>query len=132
MTITQVTNEMQISKMIDVIHESHVPQKYLVILIDTLNTTMVTKRTINFNVMIYHIGEGGPNCYIILPKAIHNHFFGRWKLGFDLIVSYSWKNVCPRTYWSMPLASSRAFHEKTKDFVHRWTSLYHQQSYWRK
>ena len=83
MTITQVTNEMQIPEMIDVIYELHVPQIYLVILIDTLNTTMVTKRTINFNVMIYHRGEGGPNCYIILPKAIHNQFFladGSWAL----------------------------------------------------
>ena len=70
MTITQMSNEMQISEMIDVMNELHVPQKYLVILINTLNTTMVTKRTINFDVMIYH-REGIPTCYTILPKTIH-------------------------------------------------------------
>ena len=69
MIITQMTNEMQISEMIDVMNELHVPKKYLVILIDTLNTTMVTKRTINFDVMIYH-REGDPTC-TILPKTKH-------------------------------------------------------------
>ena len=57
MIITQMRNEMQISEMIDVMSELHVAQKYLVILIDTFNTAMVTKRTINFNVMIYHRGD---------------------------------------------------------------------------
>ena len=112
MTITQMTNEMQISEMINVMNELHVTQKYLVILIDTLNTTMLTKRTINFNVMIYHRGKGGPSCSTILPKTMDNQivfFIGRWKLGFDLVMSYTRKNVCPRTYWSMPSASSRAF-----------------------
>ena len=112
MTITQMRNEMQISEMIDVMNELHVARKYLVILIDTFNTAMVTKRTMNFNVMIYHRGEGGPILSTILPKAMDNQivfFIGRWKLGFDLAMSCSWKNVCPRTYWSMPSASSRAF-----------------------
>ena len=74
MTITQMRNEMQISEMIDVMSELHVPQKYLVILIDTLtlDTTIVTKKTINFNVMIYHRGQGGPINCTILPKTIHN------------------------------------------------------------
>ena len=131
MTITQVTNEMQISEMIDVMNELHVAQKYLVILIDTFNTAMVIKRTINFNVMIYHKGEGGPILSTSLLKAMHNQlFFGRWKLGFDLIMSYPWKNICPRTYWSMPPASSRAFWEDTQHFICWRFSLYHQESYW--
>ena len=71
MTITQMRNEMQISEMIDVMNELHVAQKYLVILIDTFNTAIVTKRTINFNVMIYHKGEGGPILSTIFPKAIN-------------------------------------------------------------
>ena len=132
MTITQMRNEMQISEMIEIMNEQHVAQKYLVILIDTFNTAMVTKRTINFNVMIYHKGEGGPILSKSLLKAMHNYFFGRWKLGFDLIMSYPWKNECPRTYRSMPPASSRAFWEDTQHFIYWRYSLYHLQSYWRK
>ena len=83
MTIMQMTNEMQISEMIDVMNELHVAQKYLVILIDTFNTAMVIKSTINFNVMIYHRGEGGPILSTISPKAMHNQLFlvdGSWRL----------------------------------------------------
>ena len=71
MTVTQMRNEMQISEMIDVMNELHVAQKYLIILIDTFNTAIVTKRTINFNVMISHRGEGGPILILIFPKAIN-------------------------------------------------------------
>ena len=60
MTITQMRNETQISEMIDVMNELQVPKKYLVILVDTFNTSMVTKRTIIFNMMIYNRREGGP------------------------------------------------------------------------
>ena len=60
MTITQMRNEMEISEMIDVMNELQVPKKYLVILVDTFNTSMVTKRTINFNMMIHQRREGGP------------------------------------------------------------------------
>ena len=69
MTITQMRNEMQTSEMIDVMNGLHVPQKYLVILVDTFNTSMVTKRTFNFNMMIYHRGEGGPILCIIVPQT---------------------------------------------------------------
>ena len=60
MTITQLRNEMQISEMIDVMNELQVPKKYLLILVDTFNTSMVTKRTINFDMMIYNRRKGGP------------------------------------------------------------------------
>ena len=57
-TITLTRNELQISEMIDIINELHIPRKYLIIFADTLNTTYLSEKMINFNVMINHKGKG--------------------------------------------------------------------------
>lgn len=73
-TITQTTNELQISEMIDIMSELHIPQRYLIIFVDTLNTTKLSKITINFNVMINHKGKGVLKP-ILLSKLSNNNAF---------------------------------------------------------
>ena len=68
-TITQMTNESEISEMIDIINELPIPKKYLITFVETLDTMKMPERTINFNVMIYHRGKGIPRP--ILLGGIH-------------------------------------------------------------
>ena len=56
--ITQTINGLQISELIDIINELHIPQKYLIIFAETLNTTYLSERLINIEVMIYNVGKG--------------------------------------------------------------------------
>ena len=64
--ITQTTNELQISEMIDIMNELHIPQMYLIMIVETLNTTKLSEKNINFNVMINHKGKGVNNQYLFL------------------------------------------------------------------
>ena len=55
-----MTNELEISEMIDIINELPIPKKYLITFVETLDTTKLPERTINFNVIINHRGKGIP------------------------------------------------------------------------
>ena len=61
-----MSNELEVSKMIDMIHELKIAQKYLIVIMDTLNTTMLGERSINFNVMINHRDAGVPSVILAL------------------------------------------------------------------
>ena len=65
MTVAEISNELEVSKMIEIIHELKIAQKYLIIFIDTLNTTLLHERTINFNVMINHGKTGVLNVHVV-------------------------------------------------------------------
>ena len=65
MTVAEMSNELEVSKMIEIIHELKIAQKYLIIFIDTLNTTVLHERTINFNVMINHGETGVLNVHVV-------------------------------------------------------------------
>ena len=54
-------NELEISEMIDITNELPITKKYLITFVETLDTTKLPERTINFNVMINHRGEGIPS-----------------------------------------------------------------------
>ena len=58
MTIIEMSNEMHLSEMIDIVNGLQIAKKYLIIYIEMLNVTMLANRTINFNVMINHRGKG--------------------------------------------------------------------------
>ena len=56
--LTEMRNELEVSKMIDFMHDFKIAEKHLIIFMDTLNTTMLGERGINFNVMINHRKTG--------------------------------------------------------------------------
>ena len=58
MTVTEMSNEMHLSEIIEIINGLQIAKKYLIIYIKTLNITMLANRTINFNVMINHRRKG--------------------------------------------------------------------------
>ena len=75
-TITYTTNEVQVSEMIEVMNELQLPQKYLIIFMETLNITKLSGRMINFNVMINHKGKGvhNPNYVVSIIKYSNNSY----------------------------------------------------------
>ena len=58
MTIADISNEFEMFQMIDMIRELKITKKYLVILINTIDTNILGNITINFNVMIDHRKTG--------------------------------------------------------------------------
>ena len=66
--ITQNSTDMEISRLIDTVNDFKIAKKYLVLSIETLNTTLLRNRRINFNVIINHHGAGELVCTI----NIHN------------------------------------------------------------
>ena len=57
-TITQMSNEMELLTLIDFMQRLQITQKYLFATMDTFNSTLLGETTINFNVMINHREEG--------------------------------------------------------------------------
>ena len=53
-----LNNELEVSKLIDIMHELLIDHKYLTIIMDTLDTSLLHEKSINFNVIINHRGEG--------------------------------------------------------------------------
>ena len=58
LTVTEMGDESEIHKMITTMHQLKIAKKYLFATLDTFNTTMFHKTTLNFNVMINHREEG--------------------------------------------------------------------------
>ena len=65
-TIALLTDDVEVSQLINIINEMTVPKKYLIIFMGTLNATLLHKRAINFNVLIQHNNVGEPFTYLIL------------------------------------------------------------------
>ena len=59
-TMAVMTNDEDVSQLLDTINEMTVLKKYLIIFMDNLNTTLLKKRAINFNALIYHKNAGEP------------------------------------------------------------------------
>ena len=80
MTMTQMNNELDVSKLIDVTNELKISNKYLIIFMETLNATLLRKKVINFNVRIHH-KESGEALYVAQSMR---HFWGLRLIGkFD-------------------------------------------------
>ena len=73
-TMAVMTNDEDVSQLIDTINEMTVLKKYLIIFMDTLNTTLLQKRAINFNVLIYHENAGEPMYVFDLVARKVNNF----------------------------------------------------------
>ena len=63
-TMAVMTNDEDVSQLINTINEMTVLKKYLIVFMDTLNTTLLQKRAINFNVLMYHKNAGEPLIYV--------------------------------------------------------------------
>lgn len=61
MTVTEMSNELELSSLLEIIHDLTIAQKYLIVFMDTFNATMFLERNINFNVMINHREPGRNN-----------------------------------------------------------------------
>ena len=61
LTISKLSNEFEVNTMMDTIHGLRIAQKYLIIMTESFNASMVGERPINFNVMINHKDAGEPN-----------------------------------------------------------------------
>ena len=59
--VVDLSNEMEVSTLIDIMHELQIDHKYLTIIMDTLDTSQLHEKSINFNVIINHRGEGNYN-----------------------------------------------------------------------
>ena len=57
-TITEMSNELELLTLIDILHMLKITHKYLVAIMDTFNTTAFGETTANFKVMINHREEG--------------------------------------------------------------------------
>ena len=57
-TVAELSNELELITLIDIMKEFKIANKYLFVTMDTYNTTMFRETTINFNVMINHRGKG--------------------------------------------------------------------------
>ena len=65
-TMALMTDDAEVSQLINIINEMALPKKYLIIIMGTLNATLLHKRAINFNVLIQHHNVGEPFTYLVL------------------------------------------------------------------
>ena len=57
-TVAELSNEVELKTLIDIMKEFKIDKKYLFVTIDTYNATMFHETNINFNVMINHREKG--------------------------------------------------------------------------
>ena len=67
MVVAEMSNELEVAKLMDIMHDYKIAKKHLIIFMDAFNTTssMWSERRINFNVMMHHRGKG-MLCVILL------------------------------------------------------------------
>ena len=58
LTVTEMGDELELHKLITTMHKLKIAKKHLFATLDTFNSTMFHKTTLNFNVMIIHREEG--------------------------------------------------------------------------
>ena len=92
--LTELSNELEVSKLISFVEELKVAQKYLIIFLNTLNTIFLGDITINFDVIINHRGRGKTkNNHLPLITLTNIRFLDRWKLDDYIIMSNFGKDV---------------------------------------
>ena len=60
-TMTRMNNDLEVSLLIDVMNDLKISKKHLIISLETLNATLLKKKTITFDVIIHH-KESGQQC----------------------------------------------------------------------
>ena len=58
MTLANVDSDAEASRLIDFLTKFRMAKKHLTIVNPTLNLTYLQNKTINFNVMLHHLGPG--------------------------------------------------------------------------
>ena len=61
LTISKLSNEFEVQTMMDTIQGLSIAQKFLIVVTESFNASMIDERPINFNVMINHKDAGEPN-----------------------------------------------------------------------
>ena len=61
MTIAHVNHDTEASQLIDIVTKFRIAQKYLTIISNKFNMNYLQNKTINFNVMLNHLGPGTNN-----------------------------------------------------------------------
>ena len=89
MVIARKHNESEVSQLMDIVNEFRIEKKYLLIFLETFNTTFLRKKTINFNVIISHREPGGISCCLYLQHLLIDWSF-YFPDGSDVITS-----LCP-------------------------------------
>ena len=71
MTIAHVRSDTEASQLIDFVTKFRIAQKYLTIVNPKLDIKSLQNKTINFNVLLYHIGPGAKRLNINFLKPIY-------------------------------------------------------------
>ena len=62
-TMAKMYSDLEVSQLIDVINGLNISKKYLIVFLEIyLNTTLLRKKSINFNINIHHV-ESGESLY---------------------------------------------------------------------
>ena len=57
-TMARLSNDLEVSQLINIVNEFKIPKKSLIIFMENLNATILRKKVITFNVIIHHIESG--------------------------------------------------------------------------
>ena len=71
--MTEMSSELELLKMIDMMREFKIQHKYLFVTMGTFNNTLFHETNINFNVMINHQGVGMLYESMLLKKMPENN-----------------------------------------------------------
>ena len=58
-TLAELSNELELITLIEIMNKFKIAKKYLIVTMDTYDTTLFPETIINFNVMINHREKGG-------------------------------------------------------------------------
>ena len=67
-TMAQMNKELEVSQLIDIVNEFRISNKSLVIFMESLNATLLRKKTITFNVIIHHNKSG--ECRVMRSREL--------------------------------------------------------------
>ena len=94
LTVSTLRSELVLTKLMDIMQEVKIAEKYLIVFMDTFNATMLHEQIINFNVIINHKETGKPGMINLNECAVKSlsdslALLSRWKLGLNLPLSYT-------------------------------------------
>ena len=65
-SMARMNSELEVSQLIDVVNGLKISKKYLITYMENLNATSLTKKAINFNVIVNHKGPGeSVACHVV-------------------------------------------------------------------
>ena len=88
-TLAGMNNDLEVSQQIDVVNDLKISKKHLIIVMETLNTTLLRKKAINFNVEIHH-KESGEALYG--AQSLKYFWCQRLIINFELLQKPSLSN----------------------------------------